>query len=92
MKLGWHEETKETSVVQIWKLVVDTGPEDRGGNIWGDSDESSCEEVGELEERNVRPLIKAKSRRVCKAGTPDPWSAGLLLGISAQEIAKGVFV
>ncbi|KAK4816905.1 hypothetical protein QYF61_024915 [Mycteria americana] len=49
---------KPPSVVQIRKLIAGTDPKDWDGDIWGDSDEASVDETEELEEKDLRPLIK----------------------------------
>ena len=61
---------KPPSVTQIRKVITGTDPEDWDGDVWGDSDENSSEEGDELEERDVRPLIKAERHTGPHGGNP----------------------
>ncbi|KAM9591229.1 uncharacterized protein ACIBXB_006102 [Morphnus guianensis] len=85
---------KPPSITEIRKLITGTDPEDWDGDIWGDSDENSSEEVEELEERDVRPLIKTERHMGPHGGSPQttirttPWSGPELSELQAKFSRK----
>ncbi|KAM9591186.1 uncharacterized protein ACIBXB_006082 [Morphnus guianensis] len=82
------------SITQIRNLITGMDPEDWDGDIWGDSDENSSEEVEELEEREVRPLIKTERHTGPHGGSPrttirtTPWSGPKLSKLQAKFSRK----
>lgn len=59
-----------TSIVQIQKLIAGADSKDWDGDIWGDPDENSSNEMKELEEMDVQPLTKTEKHTGLRGVNP----------------------